>query len=151
MSENNKERTLIVIKPHVFQDLEKNAYEGAIQIAKEAYKKLRLEVIYEKSHTFSDKEAFLFYREHLGKTFFQKLLKATISGLCWIMVLEGEDAIQKVRDLHGPSDQSKLKPQHLRYVFARDEEPKGPNTGLHASDSKKSFNWESFVLKIELE
>ena len=42
-----------------------------------------------------------FYKEHIGKPFFEKLLDFMTSGKVFIQVLEGEDAIEKNRALMG--------------------------------------------------
>jgi nucleoside-diphosphate kinase len=73
--------------------------------------------------------------------FFAELVEFMCSGPVVAMVLEGENAISKVRELIGPTDSEearKVAPNSIRALFGTD---KGKNA-IHASDSKESAFYE---------
>lgn len=74
------------------------------------------------------------YAEHVGKVFYDKLIEYTVSGPVVAFVLEGDDAIAKLRRLCGPTNVQESLPGTIRGDFCF-------NTRLniiHASDSVES-------------
>lgn len=74
------------------------------------------------------------YAEHLGKAFYEKLVEYTISAPVIAFVLEGDDAIAKLRRLCGPTEVKDSLPGTIRGDFCF-------TTRLnivHASDSPES-------------
>lgn len=74
------------------------------------------------------------YAEHLGKVFYDKLIDYTVSAPAVAFVVEGEDAIGKLRRLCGPTDVRESLPGTIRGDFCY-------TTRLnivHASDSPES-------------
>jgi nucleoside-diphosphate kinase len=74
------------------------------------------------------------YAEHKGKPFYDKLVEYTISGPVVAFVLEGNDAVVKLRRLCGPTDVMESAPGTIRGDFCF-------TTRLnivHASDSPAS-------------
>lgn len=82
----------------------------------------------------STKEAEGFYAEHKARPFFRELVDFMISGPVVLMVLEGENAISRNRDLMGATDPAKANPGTIRKEFSKSI---GENT-VHGSDSPTS-------------
>jgi nucleoside-diphosphate kinase len=74
------------------------------------------------------------YAEHLGKVFYDKLIDYTVSGPVVAFVLEGEDAILKLRRLCGPTDVKESTPGTIRGDFCFTTRL----NIIHASDSPES-------------
>jgi nucleoside-diphosphate kinase len=75
-----------------------------------------------------------FYAEHAGRGFFGELVEFMTSGPVLLIVLEGENAILKNRELMGATDPAQAAEGTLRKLYA---ESKGRNT-VHGSDSPAS-------------
>ena len=80
------------------------------------------------------KEAEAFYAVHREKRFFESLMTFMSSGPVVAMVLEGESAIQKVRDLMGATNPKDAAPGTIRAEYAREVE----KNVVHGSDSPES-------------
>jgi len=134
------ERTLSIIKP---DGIEKNIigevirrYEAAgLRIA--ALKKIRM----------TKEEAKGFYIVHKDKPFYESLTDFMSSGPVVVMVVEGEDAISKVRDIMGATNPRDAAPGTIRADFATDVEK---NT-VHGSDSPESAKFEISYFFSEIE
>ncbi len=59
-----------------------------------------------------------FYAVHRERPFFGELVEFMVSGPVVVGVLEGDDAIQRYRDLMGATDPAKAAPGTLRAGFA---------------------------------
>lgn len=66
----------------------------------------------------SEAQAGEFYAVHKERPFFKDLVSFMISGRVVMMVLEGEGAIKKWRDLMGETDPKKAAPGTIRADFA---------------------------------
>ena len=105
------ERTLSIIKPDA---VAKNVigqiysrFEGA-----------GLKVIAARMMHLSREQAGAFYAVHRERPFFKDLVEFMTSGPVMIQVLEGENAIQKNRDLMGATDPKKAEKGTIRADFA---------------------------------
>ena len=105
------ERTLSIIKPDA---VAKNAI-GQISARFEA---AGLKIVAARMMRLSKEQAEGFYAVHRGRSFFAELVKFMISGPVMIQVLEGENAIQKNRDLMGATDPKKAARGTIRADFA---------------------------------
>jgi nucleoside-diphosphate kinase len=105
------ERTLSIIKPDA---VAKNVI-GEIYAR---FEKAGLKVIASRMTRLSQADAEGFYAVHRGRPFFNDLVKFMISGPVMIQVLEGENAIQKNRDLMGATDPKKAAAGTIRADFA---------------------------------
>lgn len=119
-----RERTLSILKP----DAVANNNIGAII---QRFEKAGLEVLAAKMVHLSRKDAEGFYAVHKERSFFQELVDFMISGPVLIMVLEGENAVLKNRDLMGATDPKKAAPGTIRADFAKTIE----KNAVHGSDS----------------
>jgi len=103
-----------------------------------------------KMFKFTKEQAEGFYYVHRERPFFQELVEFMTSGPVVAMVLEGEDAIKKVREIIGPTDSEearKVAPNSIRALFGTD---KGKNA-VHASDSPESAQYEICYIFSRLE
>tara|TARA_Y100001958_G_scaffold134526_1_gene105166 strand:+ start:134 stop:559 length:426 start_codon:yes stop_codon:yes gene_type:complete len=75
-----------------------------------------------------------FYAEHDGKPFFNDLKKFMTSGPVFIQILEGENAVQKNRDLMGNTNPQEANPGTIRADFANSIDA----NAVHGSDSLES-------------
>ena len=82
----------------------------------------------------SDEMASGFYAEHEGKPFFNDLKKFMTSGPVFVQVLEGENAVQKNRDLMGSTNPKEAAPGTIRADFANSIDA----NAVHGSDSVES-------------
>ena len=79
-----------------------------------------------------------FYAEHDGKPFFNDLKKFMTSGPVFIQILEGENAVQKNRDLMGSTNPQEANPGTIRADFANSIDA----NAVHGSDSERSASRE---------
>ena len=118
------EQTLSIIKPDaVERDLEdkiKNFFErNNLKISK--IKKVKI----------SKEEAAEFYKVHQTKPFYGDLCNYLSSGPIVVMILEGENAISKNRQLMGSTDPMKAEEGTLRKMYGLSID----KNSVHGSDS----------------
>ena len=82
----------------------------------------------------SKEQAKTFYAVHAGKKFFEGLTDFMSSGPIVALVLEGENAIPKYRELMGSTDSKKAAPGTLRQKFGTDVS----QNAVHGSDSPEN-------------
>lgn len=121
------ERTLSIIKP----DAVKKNIIGKV-LARFEEEGLRL-VALRKVHL-SLREAEGFYAVHRNRPFFGELTQFMSSGPCVVIVLEGEGAIAKNREIMGATDPAKAAPNTLRKLYANSI---GENA-VHGSDAPET-------------
>ena len=95
----------------------------------------------------SQKEAEGFYAVHRQRPFFRDLVAYMTSGPVVLMVLEGEDAIARNREVMGATDPKKAAEGTIRKDFATDIEK---NT-VHGSDSGENAKIEVSYFFPEIE
>lgn len=122
-----KERTLAIIKPDATQA--NNVGNILSRYEKAGFRIDALKVI-----QLSDKQAKQFYAIHDGKPFFNELIKFMTSGPSVVVVLEGDNAVQRNRDLMGAVD----KPGTLRAEFGKSL----TYNAVHGSDSQENAKQE---------
>lgn len=105
------ERTLSIIKPDA---VAKNLI-GQIYARFEA---AGLKIVAAKMTQLTRAEAEGFYAVHKERPFFNDLVSFMISGPVMVQVLEGENAIQKNREIMGATDPKKAAAGTLRHDFA---------------------------------
>ena len=117
------ERTLSIIKP----DAVANNVIGQILTR---FEKAGLKIIAARMLHLSRRDAEGFYAVHRDRSFFKDLVDFMTSGPVMVQVLEGEDAIQKNRDLMGATDPRKAAPGTIRADFAQSIDA----NAVHGSD-----------------
>jgi nucleoside-diphosphate kinase len=121
------ERTLSIIKPDA---VAKNVIGKILSRFEEA----GLKVVAARMAWLSRAEAEGFYAVHKERPFFKDLVDFMISGPVVIQVLEGDDAIQKNRDLMGATDPKKAAKGTIRADFAQSIDA----NAVHGSDSPQN-------------
>ena len=121
------EKTLSIIKPDA---VGKNLIGKIIT----RFEKNGLYLVAGKLVHLTDDMASGFYAEHDGKPFFNDLKKFMTSGPVFIQVLEGENAVQKNRDLMGSTNPKEANPGTIRADFANSIDA----NAVHGSDSLES-------------
>lgn len=135
-----KESTLVLIKPDAFA----KHYTGDII---KRYEEAGLEIQAMKMLQMTDTLAAKHYQEHVGRPYYGDLSSFMTSAPLVALVLAGENAIQKVRDLHGKTDPAEAAAGTIRKDFA---ESKSRNA-VHASDSPESAEREIHIFFNETE
>ena len=138
------ERTLSIIKPDA---VSKNVIGKIIT----RFEDNQLYLVAGKLMHLSDDKASGFYAEHDGKPFFEDLKKFMTSGPVFVQVLEGENAVQKNRDLMGSTNPQEAAAGTIRADFANSIDA----NAVHGSDSITSakreieyfFNPEEILIK----
>ena len=118
------EQTLSIIKPDA---IERNL-EGKI---KSFFEKNNLKILKSKKVKISKEEASEFYKVHQTKPFYNDLCNYLSSGPIVVMILEGENAVLKNRELMGATDPSKAKEGTLRKMYGVSID----KNSVHGSDS----------------
>ena len=121
------ERTLSIIKPDA---VEKNVI-GSIY---SRFERAGLKVVAARMKWLSRGEAEGFYAVHKARPFFKDLVDFMTSGPVMIQVLEGDNAIQKNRDLMGATDPRKAEKGTIRADFAQSIDA----NAVHGSDSPET-------------
>src|SRR3972149_5434588 len=104
------ERTLSIVKP---DGVQKHLTGEVIK----RFESHGLKVVGLKMIAMDKREAEGFYAVHRGKPFFESLTAFMSSGPCVVMVLEGEGAISKTREMMGATDPKQAKEGTLRRQF----------------------------------
>jgi nucleoside-diphosphate kinase len=125
------ERTLTIIKPDALQ---KGVAGRVIAKLEEA----GLRILAARLVHLTSAQAGGFYIVHKDRPFYRSLSEFMTSGPCIPMVLEGENAIQRLRDLMGATDPAKAAPGTIRREFAASIEA----NAIHGSDSPQSAAFE---------
>ncbi len=125
------ERTLSIVKPdgvkkNIIGEVIKRFEAAGLRIA--ALKMVRLNM----------DEAKGFYIVHKDKPFYGSLTEFMSSGAVVVVVIEGKDAIAKVRELMGATNPKDASPGTIRADFASDVE----HNIVHGSDSPESAGFE---------
>ena len=134
------ERTLSIIKPDGVE-------KGVIGKVIARFEASGLKPVAMKMKLLSRTEAEGFYAVHKARPFFADLVKFMTSGPVLLMVLEGESAVGKNRDIMGATDPRKAADGTIRKDFATDIEK---NT-VHGSDSPENARIEVAYFFPEIE
>ncbi len=118
------EKTLSIIKP----DAVANNVIGKII---DRFESNGLRVAAMRKIQLTKKDAAKFYEVHKERPFFNDLVEYMTSGPVVVMVLEGENAVLKNRELMGATDPKKAAPGTIRADFAESIEA----NAVHGSDS----------------
>jgi nucleoside-diphosphate kinase len=126
-----RERTFSIIKP----DAMKARQAGEILSRLE---KAGFEVVALHQRRLTPAEAEGFYHEHRERPFFRSLCDFMSSGPCITMVLEGENAIARLREIMGATDPAKAAPGTIRADLASSIEA----NCIHGSDAPETARFE---------
>ena len=118
------EQTLSIIKP---DPVERNS-ENKI---KSFFIEKKLKILKSKKIKVTKDEASEFYKVHQTKPFYEDLCNYLSSGPIIVMVLEGENAVLKNRELMGATDPTKAEEGTLRKMYGISID----KNSVHGSDS----------------
>ena len=118
------EQTLSIIKPDA---VERNLEDKI----KSYFEKNNLKISKIKKVKISKEEASEFYRVHQTKSFYRDLCNYLSSGPIVVMILEGENAISKNRQLMGSTEPKKAEQGTLRKMYGISID----KNSIHGSDS----------------
>lgn len=121
------ERTLSIIKP---DGVAKNVIGAIIH----RFETAGLRVVAQKMQHLSKEKAEGFYAEHSERPFFGALVEFMTSGPIVVMVLEGEDAIRKNREIMGATNPQEAAAGTLRADYAETID----ENAVHGSDAAES-------------
>ena len=125
------EQTLSIVKPDA---VERNL-ENRI---KSFFKEKSLKIQKSKKVHITKEEAEEFYKVHQTKPFYQNLCNYLSSGPIVVMVLEGEGAVFKNRQIMGATDPLKAEEGTLRKMYGLSID----KNSVHGSDSAESAKTE---------
>ena len=121
------ERTLSIVKP----DATRKNLVGKIAAR---FEEEGLRICAMRKIHMSLREAEGFYAVHNGRPFFGELTSFMSSGPCVVMVLEGENAILRNREIMGATNPAQAAPNTLRKLYAASI---GENA-VHGSDAPET-------------
>ena len=135
------EQTLSIIKPDAVA-------KGVIGKIVDRFESNGLRIAAMKKMQLSDAVAGEFYEVHKERPFFGELVEFMTSGPVVVMVLEGENAIAKNRELMGATDPKEAEKGTIRADFAESIDA----NAVHGSDSAENADREIkfFFSKIEV-
>lgn len=120
-------RTLSIIKP----DATRRNITGAITAKLES---AGLRIVASRRIRLTQAQAEEFYDVHRERPFYQDLVNFMLSGPVVVMVLEGEDAVKRNRDIMGATNPAEAAPGTIRREFAESIEA----NSVHGSDSDEN-------------
>ena len=125
------EQTLSIIKPDA---VGKNVI-GRIM---DRFESAGLKIVACRMMHLSREQAETFYAVHRDKPFYGELVEYMISGPVIVQVLEGEEAIQKNRDVMGATNPADAAPGTIRAEFAESVQA----NAVHGSDGQDTAQQE---------
>jgi nucleoside-diphosphate kinase len=134
------ERTLSIIKP---DGVKRNLIGEVIK----RFEGVGIRIVAMKMLQLTKQQAMGFYKVHSERPFYDSLTDFMSSGPAVVMVLEGENVIQKNRDLMGATNYKEAAPGTIRHDFATDIE----KNIVHGSDSPATATIEIGFFFNELE
>ncbi len=130
------EKTLVIVKP---DGVKRNLTDDVIR----RYEDAGLKVIQRKTMIADAGLLKKHYSAHVNKPFYKGLETFMTSGPVVVMVIEGEDAVAKVRQVTGATDPSKAEKGTIRGDLGQDSLEKADSEGraieniVHASGTRE--------------
>ncbi len=121
------EQTLCVIKPNAVKDNNTGAIIKMIEDEGLVVKGLKMTSL-------TANKISAFYKEHVGKPFFEGLKDFMTSGRVVAIVLEGDDAVVRLRKIMGATNPEQADEGTIRKLFAASM----TENAVHGSDSSVS-------------
>jgi nucleoside-diphosphate kinase len=125
------QRTLAIVKPDAVA-------KGVVGQIVSRIEQSGLQLVAARLIRMSREDAAGFYAVHEARPFFASLCEFMTRGPCMPMVLEGDNAIQRWRDLMGATDPAKAAAGTIRKEFASSIEA----NAVHGSDAPESAAFE---------
>jgi nucleoside-diphosphate kinase len=125
------QRTLTIIKPDAVQ-------AGHIGDIIKMFEANHFKIVAARLVSLSREEAEGFYAVHRGKGFFASLTAFMSSGPALAIVLEGENAITRLREVMGATNPANAAPGTIRKLYATSIE----RNSVHGSDAPETAAFE---------
>jgi nucleoside-diphosphate kinase len=125
------ERTLTIIKPDAVA-------KGVVGQIVDRFERAGLTVLAARLVHLTPAQAAGFYIVHKDRPFYRSLCAFMTQGPCLPLVLEGDQAIQRLRDLMGATDPARAESGTIRKDFGASIEA----NAVHGSDSPESAAFE---------
>ena len=125
------QRTLAIIKPDGVR--QKQIGEVVKRLEDAGFRIIGMRMVH-----LNAEEAGAFYAVHKERPFYQSLIRFMSSGPCIPLVLETENAIDRLRTLMGATDPAKAAPGTIRRDWGKDVE----KNAVHGSDAPQTAQWE---------
>lgn len=135
-----RERTLAIVKPDAFA-------AGAAGKILDRILSAGLGLVAAKLVHLTKVEAEGFYQVHRERPFFPNLVAFMTEGPVLVMILEGDDAIRRWRDLMGPTNPANAGPGTIRKDFGTSIE----RNAAHGSDAPETAAFETRYFFSEIE
>lgn len=133
------ERTISIIKPDAIG-------ENVIGKIYSRFEKAGLQIIAARMMHLSEEQAGAFYEVHKERPFYGELIAFMTSGPVMVQVLEGEDAINKNREVMGATNPKEAAAGTIRADFAESID----ENAVHGSDAAETAAREiDFFFKAE--
>lgn len=129
-----KEQTLVIIKPD-------GVARGLIGEVVSRYEKRKFEISACKIVQPSRVVVEAHYQEHKGKDFFEELIDYFLEGPIFVMLVEGSEAIEVIRNMNGDKNFKVALPGTIRGDFANST----TRNIVHASDSREAVKRETEI------
>ena len=135
------EKTLSIIKPDAVA-------KGVIGKIVDRFESNGLRIAAMKKVKLSAEDAGAFYAVHAERPFFGELVEFMTSGPVVVMILEGENAVAKNRELMGATNPAEAAPGTIRADFAKSIDA----NAVHGSDSLENaaIEMDFFFAKREI-
>ena len=134
------QRTLTIIKPD-------GVAQNNVGDILRAFEENRFQIVAMKMRRLTKQQAEGFYAVHRGKPFFDSLTTFMSSGRIIVMVLEAEDAINRLRTVMGATNPANAAEGTLRKRFATSVE----HNVIHGSDAPDTAAFEIGYFFSEME
>jgi nucleoside-diphosphate kinase len=133
-----KEHTLSIIKPDAVA-------QNQIGNILEYFEREGLSMVAGKMVQLTVEQAKSFYAVHAKRPFFTELVEFMVSGPIFVMVLEGENAVLRTREIMGATDPTQAAPRTIRADFASSID----RNAVHGSDTSENAQKEiAFFFKL---
>ncbi len=125
------ERTLSIVKPNA---VGRNLIGAVVKLLEEG----GLRVVAMRMTRLTKEQARAFYEVHQSRPFYNSLVEFMTSGPVVPMVLEGENAIQRNREIMGATDPAKAAAGTIRRLYGENVE----RNAVHGSDAPETARQE---------
>ncbi|MBQ7475769.1 MAG: nucleoside-diphosphate kinase [Selenomonadaceae bacterium] len=134
------EKTLVLIKPDAFG-------AGHCGDILKMYEAEGFKICAAKILKMDEKIAASHYVEHIGRAYYDDLVKFMTSAPIMALVLAGENVIKRVREIHGATNPDNAAEGTVRKLYAESS----TRNAVHASDSPENAAREIKIYFSELE
>lgn len=126
------QKSYVMIKPEFAN------YDSVIEEVKRRLENAGIKILEERFVRYDKQSADLHYAEHIGKEFYPNLLKYITSDKAYGMLVEGENAIEKIRTLAGSTKDPAKGTIRYDIPLMLGLERRITQNVVHSSDSEES-------------